>query len=110
MPDVDEAGPIGARRLHNPRLNQGSAFPLTDCQALRIKRLLPPVAQQVSEADLGVGLIDPPSSNILNVSLHTAGRVAAYVFDHDLAGIPRPDDIDAHIRATVYKPFYPGGA
>jgi malate dehydrogenase (oxaloacetate-decarboxylating)(NADP+) len=61
---------------------------------------------EVSEANLAVGLIYPPTSNILNALLHTAGRVAAYVFDHGLAGIPRPDDIDAHIRATAYKPAY----
>ncbi len=68
------------------------------------------VAEQVSKPNLAVGLIYPPTSNILNASLHTAGRVAAYVFDHDLAGIPRPDDIDAHIRATAYKPVYPDAA
>jgi malate dehydrogenase (oxaloacetate-decarboxylating)(NADP+) len=64
------------------------------------------VAEQVSEANLASGLIYPPTSDILNASLHTAGRIAAYIFDHDLAGIPRPDDIDAHIRAKAYKPVY----
>jgi malate dehydrogenase (oxaloacetate-decarboxylating)(NADP+) len=64
------------------------------------------VAEQVSEANLAIGLIYPPTSNIFNASLYTAGRVAAYIFDHDLAGIPRPDDIDAHIRATAYRPVY----
>jgi malate dehydrogenase (oxaloacetate-decarboxylating)(NADP+) len=64
------------------------------------------VAEQVSEANLAVGLIYPPTSDILDASLHTAGRIAAYIFDHGLAGIVRPDDIDGHIRAKAYKPVY----
>jgi hypothetical protein len=27
-------------------------------------------------------------------------------FDHNLAGIPRPADIEAHVRARAYKPVY----
>jgi malate dehydrogenase (oxaloacetate-decarboxylating)(NADP+) len=67
------------------------------------------VAEQVTEANLAIGLIYPPTSNILDASLHTAGRIAEYIFDHGLAGgVPRPADIDAHIRARAYKPVYPG--
>lgn len=65
------------------------------------------VAEQVTEANLAIGLIYPPTANILEASLHTSGRIAEYIFDHNLAGIPRPDDIDAHIRASAYKPVYP---
>ena len=65
------------------------------------------VAEQVTEANLATGLIYPPTSNILDASLHTAARIAEYIFDHDLAGIARPDDIDAHVRARAYKPVYP---
>jgi malate dehydrogenase (oxaloacetate-decarboxylating)(NADP+) len=68
------------------------------------------VAEQVTEANLAVGLIYPPTSNIFDASLHTAGRIAEYIFDHDLAGVPRPPDIDAHVRAHAYKPAYPGPA
>ncbi len=68
------------------------------------------VAEQVTEANLAVGLIYPPTSNILDASLHTAGRVARYIFDHGLAGIARPDDIDGHIRARAYQPVYPAQA
>ena len=64
------------------------------------------VAEQVTEANLAAGLIYPPTSNILAASLHVAGRIAEYVFAHDLAGIARPADIDAHIRALAYKPVY----
>ena len=65
------------------------------------------VAEQVTEANLATGLIYPPTSNILDASLHTAAQIAGYIFDHGLAGIPRPPDIDAHVRACAYKPVYP---
>jgi malate dehydrogenase (oxaloacetate-decarboxylating)(NADP+) len=65
------------------------------------------VAEQVTEANLEVGLIYPPTSNILDASLHTAARIAEYIFEHELAGIPRPADIEAHIRSLAYKPDYP---
>jgi len=65
------------------------------------------VAEQVTEANLASGLIYPPTSNILNASLHTAARIAEYVFDHDLAGIPRPADVEAHVRERAYQPVYP---
>jgi malate dehydrogenase (oxaloacetate-decarboxylating)(NADP+) len=64
------------------------------------------VAEQVTEANLANGLIYPPTSNIFDASLHVAGQVAAYIFDHGLARVPRPADIDAHVRARAYKPVY----
>ena len=65
------------------------------------------VAEQVTEADLDSGLIYPPVSTILDASLRAATKIAEYVFDHDLAGVPRPADIAAHVRARAYKPAYP---
>jgi malate dehydrogenase (oxaloacetate-decarboxylating)(NADP+) len=65
------------------------------------------VPEQVAEANLAVALIYPPTSNILDASLHTAGRIAEYIFDHNLAGVPHPDDIEAHLHARAYKPIYP---
>ena len=64
------------------------------------------VADQVTEADLATGLIYPPTSNIFAASLNTATKIATYVFDHDLAGIPRPADIGQHIQELAYKPVY----
>ncbi len=64
------------------------------------------VAEQVSQASLDIGLIYPPTSNILDASLHTAARIAEYIFDHNLARVARPADIEAHIRALAYKPVY----
>jgi malate dehydrogenase (oxaloacetate-decarboxylating)(NADP+) len=65
------------------------------------------VAEQVTEANLATGLIYPPTSNILDASLHTAGRIAEYIFDHGLAGVARPADVAAHVRARAYRPVYP---
>ena len=64
------------------------------------------VAEQVSDETLSTGLIYPPQSQILEASLNTAVRVATYVFDNGLAGVPRPDDIAAHVRGRAYKPAY----
>jgi malate dehydrogenase (oxaloacetate-decarboxylating)(NADP+) len=64
------------------------------------------VAEQVSEESLATGLIYPPQSRILEASLHVAERIAEYIFDKQLARVPRPDDIQAHIRACAYRPVY----
>ena len=64
------------------------------------------VAEQVTEESLDMGLIYPPQSRILEASLHVAGRIAEYIFDKQLARVPRPDDIHAHIRACAYRPVY----
>lgn len=64
------------------------------------------VAEQVTQEDLNTGLIYPPQSQILAASLHTAAKVAAYVFDNGLARVDRPADIAAHIEAIAYKPVY----
>jgi malate dehydrogenase (oxaloacetate-decarboxylating)(NADP+) len=64
------------------------------------------IAEQVSEENLAAGLIYPPRERISNASLHVAERVATCIFDHDLARVPRPDDIGALIRARAYRPAY----
>jgi malate dehydrogenase (oxaloacetate-decarboxylating)(NADP+) len=35
-----------------------------------------------------------------------ATRVAGYIFDKNLARVPRPKDIGVHIRETAYQPVY----
>src|ERR1700722_17774625 len=65
------------------------------------------VAEQVTDEDLSTGLIYPPQSRILEASLHVAERVAAYIFDRELARVPRPDDIAALIHERAYRPAYP---
>jgi malate dehydrogenase (oxaloacetate-decarboxylating)(NADP+) len=64
------------------------------------------VAEQVTQEDLNTGLIYPPQSQILAASLHTAAKVANYIFDQGLARVERPTDIAAHIKELAYKPVY----
>lgn len=64
------------------------------------------VADQVPEDLLKQGLIYPPQSNILEIEIKTAVRVAKLVFDSGLARVDRPADIEAFIRQQIYKPEY----
>ena len=64
------------------------------------------VAEQVGEESLAIGLIYPPQSRILEASLHVATRIASYIFDHDLARVARPDDVEQLIRSRAYRPVY----
>jgi malate dehydrogenase (oxaloacetate-decarboxylating)(NADP+) len=64
------------------------------------------VADQVPGDLLGQGLLYPLQSNVLETEIQTAARVAKLVFDSELAGVPRPDDMVAFIRGHVYQPQY----
>jgi len=64
------------------------------------------IAEQVTDQNLAIGLIYPPQAKIFEASLHVATRVAGYIFDKNLARVPRPKDIGAHIRETAYRPTY----
>jgi malate dehydrogenase (oxaloacetate-decarboxylating)(NADP+) len=65
------------------------------------------VAEQVTKAELDVGLIYPPQSEILKTELHAAQRVAEVIFTRGLARVPKPSDIGAFIQSKTYKPEYP---
>ena len=64
------------------------------------------VADQVNTEQLKLGMLFPPQSNILEVEIQTAARVAKLVFDASLARVDRPADMVAFIRQHVYKPEY----
>jgi malate dehydrogenase (oxaloacetate-decarboxylating)(NADP+) len=64
------------------------------------------VADQVSPEQLKLGMLFPPQSNILEVEIQTAARVAKLVFDAGLARVDRPADMVAFIRQHVYTPEY----
>jgi malate dehydrogenase (oxaloacetate-decarboxylating)(NADP+) len=55
---------------------------------------------------LKLGMLFPPQSNILEVEVQTAARVAKVVFDAGLSRVDRPTDMVAFIRQHVYKPQY----
>ncbi len=64
------------------------------------------VADQVTPEQLKLGMLFPPQSNILEVEVRTAARVAKLVFDAGLARVDPPADIETFIRGHVYKPEY----
>jgi malate dehydrogenase (oxaloacetate-decarboxylating)(NADP+) len=64
------------------------------------------VADQVPSELLNQGLLYPLQSNILEIEIQTAARVAKLVFDSGLARVQRPGDMVAFIREHVYKPEY----
>jgi malate dehydrogenase (oxaloacetate-decarboxylating)(NADP+) len=64
------------------------------------------VADQVPSELLNQGLLYPLQSNILEIEIQTAARVAKLVFDSGLARVERPNDMVGFIRAHVYKPGY----
>ncbi len=64
------------------------------------------VADQVPSDLLTQGLLYPLQSNILEIEIQTAARVAKLVFDLGLARVARPADMVSFIREHVYKPEY----
>jgi len=64
------------------------------------------ISDQVTPDELKQGLLFPPQSNILELEIKTAARVAKVVFDSNLARVERPADLEAFIRSHVYKPEY----
>jgi malate dehydrogenase (oxaloacetate-decarboxylating)(NADP+) len=64
------------------------------------------VADQVTPEQLKLGMLFPPQSNILEVEVLAATRVAKLVFDADLARVDRPADMEAFIRRHLYQPKY----
>ena len=64
------------------------------------------VAEQVTPAELEVGLIYPPQSDILKTELNAAERVAEIIFKRDLARVPAPENIAQFIRSQTYKAEY----
>ena len=63
-------------------------------------------ADLVTEEQIAAGMLFPPQSNVLESEIRTAVRVATLVFNRNLAQVPRPSDINAWMRAIVYKPEY----
>jgi malate dehydrogenase (oxaloacetate-decarboxylating)(NADP+) len=64
------------------------------------------VADQVTPEQLNLGMLFPPQSNILEVEIQTAARVAKLVFDAGLARVDRSADMEEFIRRHLYKSEY----
>jgi malate dehydrogenase (oxaloacetate-decarboxylating)(NADP+) len=55
---------------------------------------------------LKLGMLFPPQSDILEVEIQTAARVATVIFDADLARVKRPANLRSWIERQVYHPQY----
>jgi malate dehydrogenase (oxaloacetate-decarboxylating)(NADP+) len=64
------------------------------------------LANRVSEADLELGRVYPALSQIRDVSAHIARAVAEVAYLEELATVPRPYDLLAHVKAHMYQPDY----
>jgi malate dehydrogenase (oxaloacetate-decarboxylating)(NADP+) len=65
------------------------------------------LAGMVGEDDLGQGRIYPSLTRIRDVSARIATAVAEVAFDRGLAGVARPDDVEALVRSAMFEPVYP---
>ncbi|MGA8569377.1 MAG: oxaloacetate-decarboxylating malate dehydrogenase, partial [Candidatus Binataceae bacterium] len=57
------------------------------------------VAEEVTQAELDIGLIYPPQSTIMKTELHAAQRVAEVIFARGLARVPVPKDVAAFVES-----------
>ncbi len=64
------------------------------------------LAEQVTNEMFQEGLVFPLISDILKVSINVAIKVAELIFEKGLAGVSKPDNIEAFIKSKVYYPGY----
>lgn len=64
------------------------------------------LAAETTAADLAQGRLYPALSRIREVSLAISIAVAEVAFQSNLATVPGPDDMRAHIKAMMYEPQY----
>jgi malate dehydrogenase (oxaloacetate-decarboxylating)(NADP+) len=64
------------------------------------------LAARVSESDLAQGSLYPSLTHIREVSVAIATAVATTAWQLGIAGMPRPADIEAHVRAQMFEPRY----
>lgn len=76
---------------------------ITDDMVIEAARAL---ADQVSPIFQERGRLFPPQSDILEVSITSAARIAEYIFDKGAATVERPQDIRAWIESQTYSPRY----
>ena len=76
---------------------------VTDRMFLTAARTL---AAVVGDADRRRGSLFPELRRIRDVSASIATAVASVAYDEGLATVPRPDDLEAFVRAQMYDPRY----
>ena len=64
------------------------------------------LAHLVTEESLAQGTIFPPLERIREVSLAIATAVAQDAYDTGVATVPKPRDLEAHVKSLMYEPEY----
>ncbi|NHN89353.1 NAD-dependent malic enzyme [Acetobacter conturbans] len=64
------------------------------------------LADQVDEVALERGRLFPPQTDIIDVSMTSAVRLAEFIFDKGMGQVDRPKDIRAWIESIAYEPHY----
>ena len=77
---------------------------VTDAMFIRAARTL---ASLVRESELAEGRVYPALTRIHEVSLAIAVAVAEEIYSSKLASIPRPADLEAHVKSHMFQPEYP---
>ncbi|MEJ5301397.1 MAG: NAD-dependent malic enzyme [Thermodesulforhabdaceae bacterium] len=64
------------------------------------------LAQMVEKEDLEKGRIYPPITRIREVSFRIAVSVAEVAYRRGLANLPKPENLEAHVKSLMYYPEY----
>lgn len=80
-----------------------AASRVTDTMFMAAARTL---SRQPTEEDLARGTVYPSLRQVRRTSLDIASAVAEVAYESGLARVPRPRDLEAHIRAQMYDPRY----
>jgi malate dehydrogenase (oxaloacetate-decarboxylating)(NADP+) len=65
------------------------------------------LADLVTGEQLERGMLYPPQSELLEVELGVASRIAELIFERGLARVAKPSDVAAFVRSQAYQPEYP---
>ncbi|MGA8596596.1 MAG: hypothetical protein WB676_17950 [Bryobacteraceae bacterium] len=86
----------GIELLRDPQQNKSTAFTKDEREELG----------QVSDDEIGAGLLYAPQSNILQTEITTAQQVAEVIFDRGLAGVKRPKDLRVFLESQLHEHEY----
>jgi malate dehydrogenase (oxaloacetate-decarboxylating)(NADP+) len=100
------------RQGNNAYIFPGLGLGVTLVRARRVtESMFAAAARRLGELatseELAAGSLYPPIDRIMDVSAEIAVTVAEVAYHEDLAGLPRPADLPAFIRASRYDPAYP---
>ena len=100
------------RQGNNAYIFPGLGLGVTVVRARRVtESMFAAAARRLGELatseELAAGSLYPPIDRIMDVSAEIAVTVAEVAYQEDLAGLPRPADLPAFIRASRYDPAYP---